>query len=141
MKKGGIWKCENPYDTNIKNICKRQKLPNRLYFQNRNDCLDFCLTEKRNKFNILIIGENQRIGLNSLDILINKAKNKEINLFIEARYKIKDTYKLCDSSYDNIHFLELHTLSTTNGVEFKINNDNIYLDNIINSKYTFNIKN
>ena len=38
---------------------------------------------------------------------------------------------------DNIHFLELHTLSMSNGTEFHNNNDNIYLDNIINSKYNF----
>jgi hypothetical protein len=36
---------------------------------------------------------------------------------------------------DNIHFLELHTLSISNGVFFINNNDNIYLDNIINSTY------
>ena len=42
---------------------------------------------------------------------------------------------------DNIHFLELHTLSQSNGVEFVNNDDNIYLDNIINSKYNFNLKN
>ena len=42
---------------------------------------------------------------------------------------------------DNIHFLELHTLSISNGVSFVNNNDNIYLDNIIKSKYNFNLKN
>jgi hypothetical protein len=42
---------------------------------------------------------------------------------------------------NNINFLELHTLSFSNGVEFVDNNDNIYLDNIINSKYNFNLKN
>jgi hypothetical protein len=36
---------------------------------------------------------------------------------------------------DNIHFLELHTLSVSAGVKFNNNNDNIYLDNIIKSKY------
>ena len=41
---------------------------------------------------------------------------------------------------DNIYFLELHTLSLSMGVEFVNNNDNIYLDNIIKSKYNFNIK-
>ena len=40
---------------------------------------------------------------------------------------------------DNINFLELHTLSFSNGVEFVNKNDNIYLDNIINSKYNFKI--
>ncbi len=41
---------------------------------------------------------------------------------------------------DNINFLELHTLSKSNGSEFNNKNDNIYLDNIINSKYNFNLK-
>ena len=42
---------------------------------------------------------------------------------------------------DNIHFLELHTLSVSGGQEFHNNNDNIYLDNIIKSEYNFNVKN
>ena len=37
----------------------------------------------------------------------------------------------------NIHFLELHTLSSLFNFEFINNNDNIYLDNIIKSKYNF----
>jgi hypothetical protein len=41
---------------------------------------------------------------------------------------------------DNIHFLELHTLSRSGGLVFDDNNDdNIYLDNIIKTKYNFNI--
>jgi hypothetical protein len=39
--------------------------------------------------------------------------------------------------HDNIHFLELHTLSQSNGVKFSNDNDNIYLDNIIISNYKF----
>ena len=42
---------------------------------------------------------------------------------------------------DNINFLELHTLSLSNGGRFVKKNDNIYLDNIIKSKYNFNLKN
>jgi hypothetical protein len=42
---------------------------------------------------------------------------------------------------DNIHFLELETVSSSNGVQFRNDDDNIYLDNIMNSKYNFNIKN
>lgn len=41
---------------------------------------------------------------------------------------------------DNIHFLELDTLSKTGGMFFFDNKDNIYLDNIIKSKYNFNVK-
>lgn len=42
---------------------------------------------------------------------------------------------------DNIHFLELHTLSVSCGLDFKNNDDSIYLDNIIKFKYNFNLKN
>ena len=42
---------------------------------------------------------------------------------------------------DNIDFLELHTLSRSDGVSFTNDIDNDYLDNIIKSKYNFNIKN
>jgi hypothetical protein len=41
---------------------------------------------------------------------------------------------------NNIHFLELHTLSSSTGVEFCNNDDNIYLDNIIKSKYNFDLR-
>lgn len=41
---------------------------------------------------------------------------------------------------DNIHILELHTVSKSGGVEFGDNNDNIYLDNIIKSSYNINLK-
>ena len=40
--------------------------------------------------------------------------------------------------FDNIDFLELHTLSKSNGLKFTNNNDNDYLNNIINKKYNFN---
>jgi hypothetical protein len=40
----------------------------------------------------------------------------------------------------NIDFLELHTLSQSNGVEFTNDNDNNYLDSVIKSKYNFNIE-
>ena len=40
---------------------------------------------------------------------------------------------------DNIHFLELHTLSESSGSHFWNENDNIYLDNVIKSNYDFSI--
>jgi deoxyribodipyrimidine photolyase len=42
--------------------------------------------------------------------------------------------------HDNIDFLELHTLSCTNGVGFMNNQDNIYLDNIIHTRYHFRME-
>lgn len=40
---------------------------------------------------------------------------------------------------DNIHFLELNTLSESSGLHFWNENDNNYLDNIIKSNYDFSI--
>jgi hypothetical protein len=40
--------------------------------------------------------------------------------------------------HDNIHFLELNTLSQSNGIYFSNDDDNIYLDNIIKLNYNFN---
>lgn len=47
------------------------------------------------------------------------------------------TFMYCN----NVHFLELHTLSISTGLKFENCNDNIYLDNIIKSNYVLNIEN
>ncbi len=41
----------------------------------------------------------------------------------------------------NIHFLEIHTISVSDGVKFKNDDDNIFLDDIIKSEYKFNLLN
>ncbi len=61
-------------------------------------------------------------------LVIYHIKNKEIN-----HHTI--------THVGNIDFLELHTLSNSNGVNFTNNKDNDYLNNIINKMYKFNIKN
>ena len=46
----------------------------------------------------------------------------------------KDNYH--EFTYDNnIHFLELHTLSSSNGLKFNIDKDNEYLNNVIKQTY------
>lgn len=42
---------------------------------------------------------------------------------------------------DNIHFMELHTISKSNGLSFENERDNNYLDKILNDTYTFDLKN
>ena len=51
----------------------------------------------------------------------------------ESQYSHTFTYK------DNIHFLEVHILSRTNGVEFINDDDNKYLDSILMDKYRFEL--
>jgi hypothetical protein len=41
---------------------------------------------------------------------------------------------------DNIHFLELHTLSYSNAIQFANEEDTKYLKNILELKYNFNLK-
>ncbi len=42
--------------------------------------------------------------------------------------------------HDNIHFLELYTLSRSDGIHFYNETDNQYLDNIIKTDYSFVLK-
>lgn len=79
------------------------------------------------------------------DIIIefnNKFSKYTYNYTILVIFHIKN--KIQNNIFtinENINFLELHTLSNSNGIEFVNKNDNIYLDNIIKSKYNFNLKN
>ena len=46
----------------------------------------------------------------------------------------KDNYH--EFTYDdNIHFLELHTISSSNGLKFNNDKDNDYLNNVIKNRY------
>ena len=42
--------------------------------------------------------------------------------------------------HDEIDFLELHTLSKSNGIRFANSKDNVYLRKIITSTYTFDLE-
>jgi hypothetical protein len=64
-------------------------------------------------------------------LVIIHYSNQQQNYHTFTVYENKDTD-------NNIHVLELHTVSASNGVEFVNNNDNVYLDKILNSQYKFN---
>ena len=72
----------------------------------------------------------------------NKFKNYTSNYTLLVIYhlpnKIRNVHEFIYK--DNIHFLELHTISVSNGIAFENDNDNIYLDNVINSTYKFNLQ-
>lgn len=89
-------------------------------------------------------------------MIFNEMKENEKNKIIEFNNKFSTyttNYTLLVISFitnkernhtftykDNIHFLELHTTSTTNGIEFENQEDNNYLDNIIKTSYDFQLK-
>jgi hypothetical protein len=102
----------------FKNLLQKQE--HKLFimiFVNNNDNITNNIIEFNNKFS--------KYTFNYTLLVIFHIPNKQQNHHIF-------TYN------DNIHFLELHTLSRSNGGEFGNNNDNTYLDNIIKSKYKIN---
>lgn len=56
-------------------------------------------------------------------------------LLVIIHYPINDRPYHKITYDDNIHYLEIHTLSESNGFAFNNDADNVYLDNIIKSKY------
>jgi len=61
----------------------------------------------------------------TLLVIIN-VSNKEVNFHRFVYYK-------------NIHFLEVHTTSSIDGLFFKNESDNIYIDNILMNNYNFKL--
>jgi hypothetical protein len=108
-----------------------------------------------NRFNTLLIEKQNKL-------FVLTYINLEINSFTSIQKKIKEFKKFFDTYvsnyrllvilhfitnkqwhefniYDNIDFLILSTKSKSNGLKFMDFEDNIYLDKVILSKYTFNI--
>lgn len=102
-------------------------------------------------FTMMFINNNNSIDetfMNDIIVFNNKLSKYTNNYTLLVIYHIP--YKKQNHHtfvyHDNIHFLELHTLSRSGGVLFdnkntdnNDNDDNIYLDNILNSNYKFNI--
>lgn len=64
---------------------------------------------------------------------------KNYTLLVIFNIKDKENNHHVFTYHDNIDFLELHTLSSSNGSYFINTNDDDYLNNILNTKYKFNI--
>ena len=90
----------------------------------------------------------------NMDNIEEKSKNDIINfnnkffkytknytLLVIYHIKNKENNHHIFTHHDNIDFLELHTLSNSDGLDFLNDDDNYYLNNIINTTYKFNIEN
>ncbi len=75
--------------------------------------------------------------INNITDFNNKLSNYTSNYTLLVVYHIgnKENNHHVFTYIDNIHLLEIHTLSDSGGVNFHNNDDNIYLDDIIKSKY------
>ena len=123
-------KDENDYNYYIRCVnrfkyllqCKESKLFIMMFVNDEHDC-----HSDNFKKNIIHFNEKFSSYTSNYTLLVishNPNKNNQYHNFI----------------YNNdIHFLELHTLSRSNGGVFTNNADNDYLNNIIKSSYNFNI--
>ena len=71
------------------------------------------------------------------EILKNKTINYRILYIYHIGNQTENNYKM--EQNENIDLLHLYTISTSTDVMFTDNNDNIYLDSILESYYNFNI--
>ena len=65
---------------------------------------------------------------------------KNYTILCIIQYLNKEENKFMYTSIENIDFLDLDTISKSNGVVFENENDNIFLDKIIKEKYNFNVQ-
>jgi hypothetical protein len=116
------------------------------YYVTRVNKFQDLLNKKQHKlFTMLFIDNTINFDQNNINKIIdfnNKFSKYTSNYTLLVIFHImnkKENYHNF-TYHDNIHFLELHTLSPScRELNFTDNNDNIYLDNIIKSKYNFNI--
>jgi hypothetical protein len=110
-----------------------------------------------NRFKQLIECEEQKLFIMvfiNMDNIEEKLKNdiigfntkfskytKNYRLLVIFHIKNKQSNHHVFTSNDNIDFLELHTISHSNGKKFMNRYDNLFLNQIINEQYKFNIKN
>jgi hypothetical protein len=104
------------------------------------------LQYEEHKLFIMIFTNMDNIEENSKNDIINfnnkfSKYTKNYTLLIIYHIKNKENNHHIFTHHDNIDFLELHTLSNSDGLNFINNdNDNYYLNNIINTRYKFNIQ-
>jgi hypothetical protein len=104
------------------------------------------LKYKERKLFIIIFNNLDMIDINIKNNIINfnnRLKKYTNNYILLVIYHLqnKPQNRHTFTYDDNIHFLELHTLSHNGGTSFYNEKDNIYFDNIISHKYNFNLLN
>ena len=117
------------------------------YYERCVDRFKILLEKQEHKlFTMIYINNNNNIDNSFKNKIIdfnNKFSKHTSNYTLLVIFDISNTKEHYHNfTYsDNIHFLELNTLSKSNGVNFENEDDNIYLDNILKSNYIFDIKN
>ena len=101
------------------------------------------LKKKENKLFVLLFLNYDKIDNNFKRKIIQL--NNKFKKYVDAygilcivQY-LGDSNKYQFSVHENIHFLEVYTTSKSNGVEFENPNDNIFLDRLIMTTYSFHL--
>jgi len=78
---------------------------------------------------------------NDIIVFNNKLKTHTDNytLFVIFNLSEKEQNYHNITINDNINFLEIHTISKSDGIKFCVEKDNVYLDDIIANLYNFNV--
>ena len=86
-----------------------------------------------------IVNMNDDIKNNIIEFN-NKLSKHTTNYTLLTILHIHSGYQRQESTYhDNIHFLEIHTISKTDGSDFFDKSDTVYFDDILKTTYNFNI--
>ena len=115
------------------------------YYKRCIDRFKKLLNNDENKLFIILLPNMSDINEDIKNNIINfndkfsKYTNNYILLVI-LHLGNKDENNYIFTYNNNIHFLELHTLSISNGLTFINEKDNSYLDDIIKEAYNFNLK-
>jgi len=129
-----------------KNIFLHKNLLEPSIYEYYKKCINrlYTILKKRERKLFIVFNvnnENKDINVDSVLFLYNELKiyTSNFDILLITNYKSKQqNYKY--NIYNNIHFLELFTLSLSNGLTFMNNLDNIFLDKIIFDKFKFEIK-
>lgn len=98
----------------------------------------FIITIVNGEYNSLSDRDGFISSINNLNnMLLNRTNNYTLLVIINHSEHSHNDHTFTYN--ENIHILDLYTLSKSQGTEFWSDNDNNYLDNIINSNYHFTI--
>jgi len=101
------------------------------------------LKKKENKLFVLLFLNYTKIDYSFKKKIIDfNAKLKKFTDFYGILCIVQylgDGHKYQFSIYENVHFLEIYTKTKSNGIEFENPEDNIFLDKIIMSTYSFHL--
>lgn len=141
-----LLKCKHSYYSKDITFNHHNPLSNKKHYDYYVRCIDRfkqLLQYQEHKLFIMtipnIVNMNDDIKNNIIEFN-NKLSKHTTNYTLLTILHIHSGYQRQESTYhDNIHFLEIHTISKTDGSDFFDKSDTVYFDDILKTTYNFNI--